>query len=283
MASEAQGLFAVDHEPEHRMDPPDRCKGGVTSTLAALDLGLAPYGPVQALQARLRHAVAGGVIPGVLLLLEHEPVITLGSRGAESDLRDIGRLRDRAVAVARSERGGQATLHAPGQLVSYPIVPIPRRDLGAYVRGLEEILIVLLGEVGVVARRRESHPGVYVGENKIASVGLRCQRWVASHGTSLNVTIDLSLFDLMISCGEPELKQTSLRVATGRDIPMERVKALYIEAARRVFGWVFSPLRTASYLEVDTLLGLGATPPGAMPTAGFEPAAPGSGGQCSIP
>ena len=226
------------------------------STMAVLDLGVAPYGPVQALQARLRHAVAAGILPGVLLLLEHEPVITLGSRGADSDLRDAGRLKDRGIAVARSERGGQATLHAPGQLVSYPIVPIPRRDLGAYVQGLEETLVVLLAALGVSARRRERHPGVYVGTDKIGSVGLRCQRWVASHGTSLNVNIDLALFDLMISCGEPELRQTSLRVLTGRDYPMEQIKALYIAASRQVFGWDFSPLRTVTHTEVERLLRL---------------------------
>ncbi|MFH1834460.1 MAG: lipoyl(octanoyl) transferase LipB, partial [bacterium] len=238
----------------------------------ALDLGSAPYEPVQALQARLRQAVAEGALPGVLLLLEHEPVITLGSRGAQSDLRDVVSLRQRGVSVVRSERGGQATLHAPGQLVSYPVVPIPRRDLGDYVRHLEETLIVLLAGVGVPAARHKGRPGVYVGEEKIASVGLRCQRWIASHGSSLNVDLDLSLFDLMVSCGEPQLRQTSLEAVTGHHFPMDHVKALYVAAARQAFGWDFAPLRTVSHEDVEKLLGLETASQCGVPTAGFEPA-----------
>jgi len=234
----------------------DELRKGATATLTALDLGLAPYEPVQLLQARLRQAVAEGAIEGVLLLLEHEPVITLGCRGAPADLRDVGRLGERRIAVVHSERGGQATLHAPGQLVSYPIVPIPRRDLGAYVRDLEETLIVLLAGQGVPARRRDGRPGVYIGEKKIASVGLRCQRWVASHGTSFNVSLDLTLFDLLVACGEPELTQTSMQVASGRAFAMDRVKALYMDAARQVFGWSLSPLEKVAYPEVERRLGL---------------------------
>ncbi|MFH0916473.1 MAG: lipoyl(octanoyl) transferase LipB [bacterium] len=224
--------------------------------MATFDLGLAPYEPVQQLQARLRGAVAEGLVPGVLLLLEHEPVITLGSRGVPADLRDLSHIRERGVAVAHSERGGQATLHAPGQLLSYPIVPIPRRDLGAYVHDLEETVIVLLTGLGVPAHRRDRRPGVYVDGEKIASVGLRCQRWVASHGTSLNITPDLSFFDLVVSCGESELKQTSLQTLSGRAFAMDLIKTLYMSAVRQVFGWDLAPLRTLSYTEVEPALGL---------------------------
>ena len=244
-----------------------------TEPLAVFDLGIAPYGPVQDLQTRLRAAVADGVIPGVLLLLEHEPVITLGRRGAVTDLRDVERIQARGIDVVPSERGGQATLHAPGQLVSYPIVPIPRRNLGSYVRGLEETLLVLLAALGVSASRRVGRPGLYVKGDKIASVGLRCQRWVASHGTSLNVNVDLSLFNLIVSCGEPRLRQTSLQAVAGRACDMDQIKALYIQAARQVFRWELSPLRKLSHERVEL----------EVPTAGFEPATPGSGGQCSIP
>jgi lipoyl(octanoyl) transferase len=217
-----------------------------------------------------------GAISGVLLLLEHEPVITLGSRAGDHDLRhprgDAAR-----VTVVRSERGGQATLHAPGQLVSYPIVLIVGHDLRAYVDTLEETLLVLLGGLGVTARRRQGKPGLYVGEDKIASVGLRCRRWVASHGTSLNVSVDLSLFDQIVSCGEPALKQTSLETVTGHSFAMSEIKALYAEAAREVFGWELLPIVATAYDDVERVLGI------EVPTAGFEPATPGSGGQCSIP
>ncbi|MBN1321830.1 MAG: lipoyl(octanoyl) transferase LipB [Thermoleophilia bacterium] len=220
------------------------------------DLGIAPYLPVQDVQGRLRSAVADGFIPGVILLLEHTPVITLGNRRSPGDLRDSAPIRARGLEVAESERGGQATLHAPGQLVSYPIVPVPHRDLRAFVRGLEEILRLLLQEFGVSAHRREGRPGLYVDGRKIASVGLRCHRWVSSHGTSLNATVDLSLFDLIVACGEPELRQTSLQALTGETPPMSQVKAAYLRAAQTVFGWDLCAPKEISYAEVEAALRL---------------------------
>ena len=227
---------------------------GTGEAIPVLDLGLAPYIPVQDLQGRLRDAVVTGAIPGVLLLLEHEPVITLGSRAGDNDLRSSpGGTR---VAVVRSERGGQATLHAPGQLVSYPIVTVAGHDLRAYVESLEETLLALLADLDVVARRRQGKPGLYVGEDKIASVGLRCRRWVASHGTSLNVTVDLSLFDQIVSCGEPALRQTSLEAVSGRTCTMAEIKARYTDAAQKVFGWDLLPMRTAVHNDVERVLGI---------------------------
>ncbi len=257
-----------------------------------LDLGLAPYEPLQALQGRLRQAVADGSLPGVLLLLEHEPVITLGSRGTDGDLRldarigsgpDSGchpeRVADRelgtglwsaaepdsgpevsslvaSIPVLRSERGGQATLHAPGQLVSYPVVPVPGRDLARYVSDLEGCLIALLAGYAINAERRAHHPGLYVSGEKIASVGLRCQRWVASHGTSLNVNIDLTLFESIVSCGEAELRQTSMRSLLGAPLAMREIKEAYCRAAGEVLGWRLAPMRQLAFSQVERELGL---------------------------
>ena len=219
--------------------------------IPVFDLGVAPYLPVQALQARLRLAVADGRALGVLLLLEHEPVITLGSRAGAQDLRDDG-----CIPVAESERGGQATLHAPGQLISYPIVRIPGHDLSAFVRGLEEANILLLAEFGIAAERRPGRPGLYVAGEKISSVGLRCQRWVSSHGTSLNVSVDLSLFGAIVSCGEPQLHQTSIERLVPAPPPMSAVKQAYIRSVKQVFGWEFLPLRPVAHDEVEAELGL---------------------------
>ncbi len=217
------------------------------------DLGVAPYLPLQALQARLRVAVAEGRIPGVLLLLEHEPVITLGSRAGAQDLHAPS-----GIPVVRSERGGQATLHAPGQLISYPIVPIPGRDLTEYVRGLEEANILTLREFGIRGERRKGRPGVYVSGDKISSIGLRCQRWVSSHGTSLNVTVDLSLFDAIVSCGEPQLQQTSMERLIPDSTPsMAVIKDVYLRSVKQVFGWRLERLRRVPYDRVETELGLG--------------------------
>jgi lipoyl(octanoyl) transferase len=219
--------------------------------LPVIDLGVAPYLPLQALQQRLRQAVIDRRLPGVLLLLEHEPVITLGSRGGLHDLRSVERASVGQIPVVRSERGGQATLHAPGQLVCYPIVAVPGKDLSAYVRSLEEVVLRVLDRLGIVGHRRPGRPGVYVAGRKIASVGLRCQRWVASHGTSLNVSNDLSLFDLIVSCGEPELQQTSLTALKGRSPDMSAIKSLYLEAAAEVFGWTLAAPCRMAYQQVE--------------------------------
>ena len=231
--------------------------------LPVMDLGSAQYGPVQELQRRLCAAVATGACAGVLLLLEHEPVITLGSRGQAAHVLLPDTARARGVAVERSERGGAATLHAPGQLVSYPIIPLPGHDLRGYVWRLEEVLRLMLLDLGVRALRSPGRPGLYVEGRKIASLGLRCRRWVTSHGTALNLNVDLTLFDLIVSCAEPDLRQTSVAELTGRAPSMKEAKERY----RRHFASVFG-------------MALGAIQ---VPAAGFEPATPGSGGQCSIP
>jgi lipoate-protein ligase B len=162
--------------------------------------------------------------------------------------------------------------------VSYPVVPIPGHDLSGYVTKLEEANIRVLASFGIVGERRPGHPGIYVGGDKISSIGLRCQRWVSSHGTSLNVSVDLSLFDAIVSCGEPQLRQTSIERLIGFPPDMAEVKTAYLRAVVQVFGWALHPLRPLSYERVESELGLEG-----MPTAGFEPATPGSGGQCSIP
>lgn len=238
----------MSNPPRHRTRPADG------RSLPVVDLGIAPYEPVQSLQQKLRIAVADGLFPGVILLLEHEPVITLGNRRSPSDLRDPDQARSRGVPVVMSERGGQATLHAPGQLVVYPIVPIPRRDLRGYVHRLEATFAEVLSLHGVAAGRRQGHPGLYVRGEKIMSVGLRCHRWVASHGASLNVNVDLSLFDLLVSCGESDLRQTSLERLLGRACDMPTVKAASLEAFRRVFGWRLQPPQRLPHSAVEETL-----------------------------
>jgi lipoyl(octanoyl) transferase len=242
-------MEGVSHMPGRALKPqsPD---------LAVFDLGTAPYLPVQELQKRLRLAVADGRVSGALLLLEHEPVITLGGRAGLQDLRsrDGGHLHPPEVVI--SERGGQATLHAPGQLVSYPVVPIPGRDLTAYVRGLEQANILLLAELGIHAERQQGRPGLYVAGEKISSVGLRCQRWVSSHGTSLNVDVDLELFDHIVSCGQPGLRQTSIAAVLGTAPPMSAIKALYIRSVIQVFAWNMKAMKRVPYDRVGVELGL---------------------------
>ena len=242
--------------------------------LPVFSLGVAPYAPVQDLQRRLRAAVAMGRCAGALLLLEHPAVITLGSRGGLGDLRDPTAADQAGIAVVRSERGGAATLHAPGQLVSYPVLPLPGRDLRAYVTALEEVLIRLVARYGVTAGRSESgrRPGLYVGDRKIASIGLRCERWVASHGTALNVAVDLTLFDLIVSCAEDDLRQTNLLELTGSAPEMRDIVDAYAQEFAAVFARPLSAPLASDWQEVEGFLGL--DPPeralGPEPTQGAD-------------
>lgn len=203
----------------------------------------------------IQEAVIDQAVPGALLLLEHPPVITLGSRGGPQDVLPAQGAPP-PIPVLNTERGGAATLHAPGQLVSYPLLPIPGRDLRRYVTALEEVLIRLLQDHGLSAARREGRPGLYVREAKIASLGLRCRRWVAGHGTSLNVTVDLSLFRHLVSCGEEGLRQTDIREETGQTPDMHDVKSGYLKHFQEVFALATGPLERMGYQEVPRRLAL---------------------------
>jgi lipoyl(octanoyl) transferase len=234
--------------------PHTRCP--LTGSIGAYDLGMTPYLDVQELQGRLRRAVVEGKTPGALLLLEHQPVITVGAHATSSDAHQPALAARRGVAINRSERGGQSTLHAPGQLVSYPILRIPGRDLRKYVHDLEEVLLLVLADEDLDATRITGRPGLYLRGLKIASLGLRCERGVTSHGSALNVNNDLSLFDLVTSCGDPHLQQTSIEQATGRPQSMQILKTRYLEAFRKVFGLMLGPLSTVLYDQVEASLGL---------------------------
>jgi lipoyl(octanoyl) transferase len=227
-----------------------------SDAVPVLDLGVVPYQPLVTLQQHLREAVADGRLGGVLLLLEHEPVITLGTRGGPDDLLPTAERRLAGLPVVRTERGGAATMHAPGQLVSYPVLRIPGRNLRAFVHGLEQTLIFLLAAYGVTAERRAGAPGLYSQGAKIASIGLRCHRWVSSHGTSLNVSNDLHLFDSIVSCGEADLRQTSIAALTGATPPMQDVKKTYSEMFSEVFKSDLGTLTPIGHEEVLKLLGL---------------------------
>lgn len=225
-------------------------------SLAVYDLGLVPYRVAQDLQIALRRSVGDSATVGALLLLEHEPVITLGAHASSSDVVDTALARQEGVDIVRSERGGQSTLHAPGQLVVYPIVRIPRRDLRAYVHDLEEVLLLLLARIGLRAERIPRRPGLYLDGLKIASLGLRCEHGIASHGSALNVSLDLSLFGLIVSCGDPDLRQTSIHQATGRDYSMREMKERYIDAFQQVFSPTLPPLGPVSTVAPTDLLTL---------------------------
>jgi len=179
-----------------------------------VDLGLVEYDEALAFQRDVAAARIDGRVPeDVLILCEHPPVVTMGrSAKAANLLVPEALLAARGIALREVERGGDITLHAPGQLVGYPIIDLKRhkQDLHWYLRTLEQVVIDALGTVGITAGRREGLTGVWVEDRKIASIGVHARAWVTWHGFALNVTTDLSLFDVMVPCGIGGVVMTSV-------------------------------------------------------------------------
>jgi lipoyl(octanoyl) transferase len=161
-------------------------------------------------------------LPDLLLLLEHEPVYTIGRTPDQSSLRDAKRL---PYPVVQINRGGQATYHGPGQLVGYPILRLVERgqDLHRYLRDLEGVLIEVLAEYGVMAGRREGLTGVWVEERKIASIGVGVRHWISMHGFALNVCGDMTPFTQITPCGIAGVEMTNLERETGRPADVRSV------------------------------------------------------------
>jgi lipoyl(octanoyl) transferase len=210
--------------------------------LWVIDLGRRAYAESLELQRDLARArIAGEIAQDVLLLVEHPPVVTLGRLAKESNLLlPRGALANRGVEVFEVERGGDVTFHGPGQLVGYPIVDLRRhkQDLHWYLRQLEEAVIRAVAEYGIVAERNPSYTGVWTAARKLASIGVHARDWVTWHGFALNVTTDLSYFDLIIPCGIQSVTMTSIaREVAGAGAPgLSEAGA----AVTRAFGEVFS-------------------------------------------
>jgi lipoyl(octanoyl) transferase len=193
----------------------------MTSRLIVQDLGQRAYGEVLELQRTLcRQRIAGEIAEDILLLVEHDPVVTLG-RATRAGSLPLPRseLERRGVEVFEVERGGDVTFHGPGQLVGYPVVDLRkhREDLHWYLRRLEEGLITGLGRLGIRAEANPGLTGVWTGGRKIASIGIHVKQWVTFHGFALNVSTDLSYFDLIVPCGIKDVIMTSVSRELGRD------------------------------------------------------------------
>ena len=213
--------------------------------LLVRELGLVSYGEALDLQRRLAQERIAGTIPDTLLLLEHPPVVTLGRGWKSSSLPvEPDALRARGIEVHEIERGGDVTYHGPGQLVGYPIFDLQqhRTDLHWYLRQLEEALIAALGGLGIPAERSAGYTGVWTAGRKIASIGIHVRQWVTWHGFALNVTTDLSAFDLIVPCGIQDVVMTSVvkqladrgrTMEDGED--MARTREAVVAAFARVF------------------------------------------------
>jgi lipoyl(octanoyl) transferase len=203
-------------------------------------LGRIPYGEGVELQLSVREAVKRGTGPEHLLLLEHPPVYTLGRNASAADiLAGPEWLAARGIEVAECDRGGQVTYHGPGQLVGYPILNLSpdRRDVRRYVRDLQEVLIRTLAEYGVRAEPRDGQAfvGVWVGEDKIASIGVHLSRWITTHGFALNVATDLADFAGIIPCGLRGIGLTSIERLTGRAPALPDIAAVCARCVGEIF------------------------------------------------
>lgn len=217
--------------------------GQVDQTARLLDvrrLGRVPYPEALALQRSLVEQRRAGSIGDTLLLLEHPDVLTLGVRGdggrghilASADL-----LAARGIDVHETGRGGDITYHGPGQIVGYPIIDLNpgRRDVHRYVRDLETVLIRTAANYGIQAGRVEGLTGVWVGDDKLAAIGVRIARWVTSHGFALNVSTNLDHFNLIVPCGIADRGVTSLEQLLGRVVETAEVQNRIIEHFANVF------------------------------------------------
>ena len=199
-----------------------------------LDLGVRSYKKVWDLQKELVKKRQNGQINDTLILVEHEPVYTLGKNADENH---ILQHTPRNVKTYQIERGGDVTFHGPGQLVGYPILDLHnyKKSINWYMRGLEQLLIYTLAEFMVTAERKEGFTGVWVGDEKIAALGVRVTRWITMHGFSLNVTPDLTYYSGIIPCGIFDYGVTSMAKLLTDEVTVDSVKQVLIEKFMKQF------------------------------------------------
>jgi lipoate-protein ligase B len=214
-------------------------------TLLLLDLGVVEYGKALEMQRRLAERRARGEIPDVLMLLEHDNVITLGRKTSPENF------KPQLVPVFQVERGGDATYHGPGQLVGYPIVQLGDHDVRKHVRTIENSLIAAVARWKVNAGRVEGHPGVWVGGRKLASIGVAVKDWVTYHGFALNVNTDMSYFELIRPCGLDPATMTSMQGVLGRAVEFKGVKKAVLEEYSAATGREFVPAETTDIVQAD--------------------------------
>ena len=199
-----------------------------------LDLGRKSYEEVWILQKKMQLKRINGDVGDMLILVEHNPVYTLGKNANPNHLLQS---RDKSIDVFNIERGGDITFHGPGQLVGYPILNLSnyKKSVSWYMRVLEQLTIDVLNEFKIIASRVEGLTGVWVGDKKIAAQGVRMSRWVTMHGFSLNVNTDLSFYDGIIPCGIFDRGVTSMEKVLKRTQKMEKVKSLVIDKFNQIF------------------------------------------------
>jgi lipoyl(octanoyl) transferase len=211
--------------------------------LLIVDLGLISWAEAYAFQQRVVAARKAGEIDDVFVLCEHPHVITLGRSANRANLLASEHvLRQKGVELHATNRGGDITYHGPGQIIGYPILNLNhiKRDVGWYVRTLEEVMIRASADFGTSAFRVPGKTGIWVkaggSEEKLAAIGVHISRWVTSHGFAYNVSTDLRYFDLIIPCGIADRKATSLEKLLGRAVSLDEVKPLLTRHFEELFS-----------------------------------------------
>ena len=209
----------------------------------AFRLGVIPYEDAFRLQNNLSQARFRREVQDILLLLQHPPVITMGRSGKDKNiLASSTALQEKEIQIVYTDRGGDVTYHGPGQLVAYPILSLRLYGLGVpdYVWSLEEVVIRLLARFGISAGRIEKLRGVWVGEEKVCSLGVHLSRWISKHGLALNVNTNLDPFRLINPCGMSQCRMTSMAKILGRTLPMEEIETETMHSFAEVFGFRLS-------------------------------------------
>lgn len=199
-----------------------------------IDFGRMEYGEALGLQRELASRRARGEIPDTLILVEHDPVITLGRKTTPANF------KPQNIPVFQVERGGDATYHGPGQLVGYPIVLLADHDVRRHVRSMEDAIIRTVRGYGIEGERLDGHPGIWVKGKKLASIGVAVTDWVTYHGFALNVNTDLAYFELIRPCGLDPTTMTSMAKVAGREFPFSEVKARVAREYAAVTGLLLS-------------------------------------------
>lgn len=199
------------------------------------DLGHLSYSETWEIQKSFFKDRMDGKTPDTLLLVEHDPVYTLGKNANEDNILEA---RPDSAEVIQVDRGGDVTWHGPGQIVGYPILDLRlyKLNVKSYVNALENVLIQSLSKLEIVACRKAKYPGVWVGDEKIAALGVKISRWITMHGFALNVHPDLSYYSGMIPCGITQFGVTSVENVLKKKVDMQTVKEIVIDETNRRFS-----------------------------------------------
>ena len=225
-------------------------------TLTYCNLGLIDYQEAWKLQKEIFNLRYKNEISDVLFLLEHPNTYTLGKVADKNHLISSSQyLEENKISVYDIDRGGDITYHGPGQIVGYPIINLDEweRDTHKYLRALEEVMMRVCTEFGLIANRNSSYTGVWIGNKKIAAIGIKVSRWITMHGFAFNANTDLSLFQGIVPCGITDKEVTSLKKELGEELDLNQVKEMIFKYFIEVFNYDSSEKSTLSEIRTGSI------------------------------